>query len=123
MTDIAPRIPESARRPLRYPARMGEQTWILVAILLGVPALVGFWAWWTAKRGPEARQTARRQGSAVLGAGFDEVFHPDAHGARQIWETEVELPAPAHLPGDPGPDIESGQITIMLPEEESERTH
>ena len=99
---------------------MGEQSWILVAILLGVPALVGFWAWWTARRGPEARQTARRQGSAVLGAGFDDAFHPNAHAARQIWEAETELPAPAPSPGDPPTlDLDAGRITLMLPEEDT----
>lgn len=100
---------------------MGEQSWILVAIILGVPAVIGWLAWRSAKRGPEASKTARRQGSAALGAGFDDVFHPSASDARQIWETEVELPAPAHLPGDPGPDLDAGQITIMLPDE-AERT-
>lgn len=100
---------------------MSEQSWVLAACLIGVPAIIGFWAWRSAKRGPEAKQSARRQGSAVLGAGFDEVFHPNAHAARQIWETEVELPAPEHLPGDPAPDLEDGRITIMLPED-AERT-
>jgi len=102
--------------------RVSGQSWFLVAILLGVPALVAGWAWWSAKQGPESADTARRQGSAMLGAGVDEVFHPNASAARQIWETEVELPAPSHLPGDPGPDLEAGQITLMLPEEEIERT-
>lgn len=100
---------------------MGADSWILVACLLGVPSLIGLVAWLSAKRGPETGASMRRQGSAALGGGLDEVFHPNAHDARQIWEAEVELPAPAHLPGDPGPDIEGGRITIMLPEE-AERT-
>src|SRR5690606_32524668 len=53
--------------------RMDGQSWLLVALLLGVPAVIGLWAWLTAKRGPEATASVRRQGSAALGGGFDEV--------------------------------------------------
>ncbi len=61
----------------------------------------------------------RRQGGGFMGAGFDEVFHPDAKAARQIVEAETALPAPAPTPGDPPFDPEHGRITIMLPRDES----
>jgi len=67
--------------------------------------------------GAESRFNWRRQGGGFIGASFDEVFHPDAKEARQIWEIQTELPAPAPDPGDPPFDPEAGRITIMLPSE------
>ena len=60
----------------------------------------------------------RRHGGGFMGAAFDEVFHPDAKAAREVWEAETELPAEAPAPGDPPFDPESGRITIMLPRED-----
>jgi len=60
----------------------------------------------------------RRQGGGLMGAGFDEVFHPDAKEARLIWEIQAELPAPAAIAEDPPRfDPDAGRITIMLPKE------
>ncbi len=58
-----------------------------------------------------------RQGGGFMGAAFDELFHPDAKEARQIWEIQSSLPAPAPAPGDPPFDLDHGRIRIMLPRE------
>ncbi len=62
----------------------------------------------------------RRQGGGFMGAGFDEVFHPNAKEARLIWEIQAELPAPAAVAEDPPFDLEAGRITIMLPRDPDE---
>ena len=61
----------------------------------------------------------RRQGGGFMGAGFDEIFHPDAKAARMIWEIQSELPAPAAIAEDPPFDPDAGRITIMLPERDA----
>ncbi len=61
----------------------------------------------------------RRHGGGFMGAGFDEVFHPNAKEARIIWEIRTELPAPAAIAEDPPAfDPEQGRITIMLPRDD-----
>lgn len=60
----------------------------------------------------EKRRQRKKAQSGTIGV-FDEVFHPESHQARLIWEAQTELPAPAPTPGDK-PDLESGRIVINI---------
>jgi len=91
---------------------------MLIAGPIAAAIAVGVWVRLGTPRS-ERGATLRRQGGGFLGAGFDEVFHPDAKAARQVWEAETELPAPAPSPGDPPADLDHGRITLMLPEEDT----
>ena len=59
------------------------------------------------------RRQERRQGSSFggLGSGLDVVWRPTAEDAHADWETQVELPAPAPIPGDKG-RIQGGRIVL-----------
>lgn len=57
----------------------------------------------------------RRQASGLMGAAFDEVFHPDAKEARLVWELEQELPVEIENSEDsPYIDLENNKIVISL---------
>ncbi|AYG02772.1 hypothetical protein [Gryllotalpicola protaetiae] len=60
----------------------------------------------------EKRRQRKNAQSGTIGV-FDEVFHPESHQARLVWEAQTELPAPAPAPGDK-PDLDSGRITVRL---------
>jgi hypothetical protein len=62
------------------------------------------------------RRQERRSASSFggLGSGLDVVWRPSAEDARADWETQVELPAPAPVPGDKG-RIDDGRIVIDEP--------
>jgi hypothetical protein len=87
--------------------------WLVAGAVLALGA-AGLWA------GPHLRrENLRRQleggGGALsgIGAGFDGVWRPSAEEARALWETQVELPAPAPTPDDEG-RLRDGQIVIEL---------
>jgi len=67
------------------------------------------------------RHTRRRQERSSassfggIGSGLDVVWRPSAEEARTDWETQVELPAPAPIPGDKG-RIHEGRIVIDTPD-------
>ena len=74
-----------------------------IALIGAVPALLC-----------DARRRQARGGGgslAGIGGGFDAVWRPSAEEAHAQWETQVELPAPAPTPGDPG-RMRDGRITI-----------
>lgn len=43
---------------------------------------------------------------------FEEIWHPNGHETKHIWQAQAELPAPAPLPGDK--TFKDGRITINL---------
>ena len=46
-----------------------------------------------------------------IGAGFDVVWRPSAEEAREQWQAQLEVPAPAPTPGDRGL-VREGRIVI-----------
>lgn len=64
------------------------------------------------------RDTRRRQARGAgslsgVGSGFDAVWRPSSEDAHARWEAQVEMPAPAPVPGDKG-RVRDGHITIEL---------
>jgi hypothetical protein len=67
-------------------------------------------------RGNLRRQLDGGGGSlSGIGAGFDAVWRPSAEDAREQWESQIEVPAPAPTPGDPG-RMRDGRIVLDLSE-------
>jgi hypothetical protein len=87
---------------------------LLVSVIL-IVMVVAIFVWFLAMpwlvRGERRRQRRKAQ-SGTIGV-FDELFHPEGHQARIMWEAQTELPAPAPTPGDK-PDLDSGRIVIQL---------
>jgi len=50
-----------------------------------------------------------------VGTGFDAIWRPSADEAHAQWEAQVEMPAPAPLPGDGGAS-DDGRISIRVNE-------
>ncbi|SKB02780.1 hypothetical protein SAMN06295879_3589 [Agreia bicolorata] len=84
---------------------------LVIACLIGAPVAIWFLSIPWLVKGEKKRQRQSVK-SGVIGS-FDEIFHPGAYHAHQIWEAQLELPAPAPTPGDR--DLSSGKITITLP--------
>ncbi len=86
-------------------------TVVLVAVLLGMTA--GMFALGAyARRHPASRGTGSA-GSGLLGAAFDEVFHPAAHDAHAAFDEQQRLMVPAPSPdGDKG--IADNRIRLRL---------
>ncbi|WEG10391.1 hypothetical protein PU630_07535 [Microbacterium horticulturae] len=90
---------------------MDATGWLVIAgaaaaslvVILCAPALH------RATRRRQDRRTASSFGG--LGSGLDVVWRPTAEEAHTDWETQVELPAPAPIPGDKG-RIHDGRIVI-----------
>ncbi|MET0812495.1 MAG: hypothetical protein ABWY03_05530 [Microbacterium sp.] len=76
----------------------------LVAIPLAIPGLIR-----------DARRRQARGGGSLsgLGSGLDSVWRPGAEDAHAQWEAQLEVPAPAPIPGDKG-RMRDGRITIDL---------
>lgn len=53
---------------------------------------------------------------AGVGSGFDSVWRPSAEEAHAEWEAQVEMPAPAPIPGDKG-RVEDGRLVIEVAED------
>lgn len=92
---------------------MGADVWIAygavavaaVALAAGIPAVL---------KDARRRQARGAGGSlAGLGSGFDAVWRPSAEDARAQWEAQIEVPAPAPVPGDKG-RMQDGRITIEV---------
>lgn len=76
----------------------------LLAVLLATPAYL--------RRHPDKRGSGS-PGSGLLGAAFDNAFHPSAAIAREALDEQQHLVAPAPTPdGDKG--ISGGSIRIEL---------
>ena len=75
-------------------------------------------------RGGDARascETPAVGSSAVAGGslsgiagGMDAIWRPSAEEAHAQWEAQLELPAPAPIPGDKG-DLDDGPVVIEVP--------
>ena len=77
---------------------------VLIAILLATPAYL--------RRHPDKRGSGA-PGSGLMGAAFDNAFHPSAAIAREALDEQQHLVAPAPTPdGDKG--IAGGRIRIEL---------
>jgi hypothetical protein len=83
--------------------------WGIVTLLCALP-VYGIWYAIGARRRGAAREPRRLSSGAVLGV--DEVFHPSAAHAREVWDAEQTLPAPAPTPGD-GPGVISGNRIVI----------
>jgi hypothetical protein len=81
---------------------------VVLAAVLGAPAVTACLWYWTSRRG-----SAGRGATAGLLGIVDEVFRPETHQAQEIQKSQHELSAPAPAPGDPNKPY-SG--TIRLPE-------
>lgn len=59
-------------------------------------------------------QRRRHARSVISGAidPFDEIWRPNGHEMKHIWEAEAELPAPAPQPGEK--TFKDGKITLDL---------
>lgn len=82
-------------------------------LMLGLPALalaVTFISLPWLLRGQRERRASSPQ-AGVIGI-TDDLFHPEAAQARQLWQAQVELPAPEPLPGDKA--LREGRIVINL---------
>jgi hypothetical protein len=69
------------------------------------------------KRDQLRKQLDGRAGGSIaaVGAGLDAVWRPTAEEAHAQWEAQLEMPAPAPTPGDPG-GIEDGRLVINVEE-------
>jgi hypothetical protein len=65
------------------------------------------------------RERRRRIVPAGLVGGIDEVFHPEAHEARLLWEERVEASQPVPAPGEP--PFPDGRIVLDLPPDAGRR--
>jgi hypothetical protein len=85
--------------------------WLVVGILLAATIIA------VACAPRLKRDNLRRQlegGGGTLGgigAGFDVVWRPSAEEAREQWQAQLEVPAPAPTPGDRGL-VREGRIVI-----------
>jgi hypothetical protein len=81
--------------------------------MLGVPAIflaITFISLpWLLRGEREKRRSSPQAG--VIGIA-DDLFHPEAYQAARVWETQLELPAPAAIAGDKA--LRTGKITIDL---------
>lgn len=83
--------------------------WGIVTLLCALPV---YFVWYMieARRQGKRHQTRGMSSGAVLGV--DEVFHPSAAHAREVWEAEQTLPAPAPTPGE-GPGVIDGNRIVI----------
>lgn len=58
------------------------------------------------------RRWAKGTGGGGLGSALDAVWRPSAEDAHAQWEAQVEMPAPAPIPGDKG--LDGGRVIIEL---------
>jgi len=61
------------------------------------------------------RQRDRRRRAVPTGVfgGLDEVFHPEAHESRLVWDARLEASEPMPAPGEP--PFPGGRITVVVP--------
>lgn len=87
-------------------------------VIVGVAVLYTafFFAYPRWRKWEIARERRRHPNRAVAGlvGSVDEVFHPEAHQARLVWEAQQEVPAPAPDSDGSRPDLASGRIVIRL---------
>jgi len=107
---------------------MPENLLWTLALVVGGPIAIAAIAMWSTRDRRRAG-AAKRTGGGGVGMGgvggfgvIDEIFHPNAKDAREIWEAQTELPAPAPIPGD-RPDLDAGRITIVLPADDPAEQH
>jgi hypothetical protein len=84
--------------------------WVVIAVALAATVVLIACAPML-KAGQRRRQLEGRAPSGGLGSGLDAVWRPSAEDAHADWEAQVEMPAPAPLPGDKG-RVENGRIVI-----------
>ncbi|QKJ18722.1 hypothetical protein [Microbacterium hominis] len=80
--------------------------WGIITLLCALPV---YFVWHMI----DARRHGRRprvSSGAVMGV--DEVFHPSGAHARDVWDAEQILPAPAPTPGD-GPGVITGNRIVI----------
>lgn len=86
---------------------------IVSLLMLGIPAVclaITFVSLPWLLRGEREKRRSSPQAGAIGVA--DDLFHPEAYQAARIWETQLELPSPAAIPGDKA--LHTGKITIDL---------
>lgn len=86
---------------------------MLALLMLGLPALalaLTFVSLPSLMRGQRSRRNSSPQ-AGVIGV-TDDLFHPEAYQAKLLWQAQLELPAPAPLPGEKA--LADGRIVIDL---------
>jgi len=88
--------------------------WIALAVVLAL-GIAGAIATPAFLRDARRRQQRGLGGSlSGIAGGMDAIWRPSAEEAHAQWEAQLELPAPAPIPGDKG-DLDDGPVVIELP--------